>query len=82
MDRALKRRFIELAGASVLATAALWPLGASAHPQRISGLVLTVLAEHRQAVIRRDAGTGKSGTTTLVRLSPRVDLAALHAGRA
>jgi protein SCO1 len=76
----VKRRFAEFAAASMLAAAALWPASASAHPARIGALVLTVLPEHRQAVIRRDGAPAKSGTTTLVRLSPRVDLAALHEG--
>ncbi|MBV8367796.1 MAG: SCO family protein [Candidatus Eremiobacteraeota bacterium] len=80
MDRSLKRRIAELAAGSVLAAAVLWPVNASAHPERIGGLVLTVLAAQREAVIRHDGGKGKSGTTTLLRLSPRVDVTALHDG--
>lgn len=80
MGRSLKRRFTELAACGVLATAALWPCTVSAHPQRISGLVLSVLAEHREAVVRRDAAHAKAASTTLFRLAPHVDLRALHPG--
>lgn len=80
MARSLKRRFTEFAACSLLATAALSPTAAWAHPERMSGLVLSVLAQHREAVIRRDAVHAKAGGTTLFRLSPRVDLAKLHPG--
>jgi len=80
MDRSLKRRCAEVAIASVLASAALWPAAASAHPVRISGVVLSVLADRREAVVRRDGAAAKPAVTTLLRLSPRVDLAGLHAG--
>jgi protein SCO1 len=80
MERSPKRRFAELAACGVLATAALWPAGAAAHPQRISGQVLSVLAERHEAVVRRDAGHGQAAGTTLFRVSPRVRLAALHPG--
>jgi len=80
MGRSPARRFTELALCTMLATAALWPGAAAAHPQRVTGLVLSVLAEHREAVVRRDGGHAKAASTTLFRLSPRVDVAALHPG--
>jgi protein SCO1 len=80
MGRSLTRCFTLLAACGLPASAALWPAAACAHPQRVSGLVLSVLAEHREAVVRRDAAHAKSGSTTLFRLSPRVDPAALHPG--
>lgn len=80
MGRSLKRRFTEFAACGVLASAVLWPCTASAHPERISGLVLSVLPEHREAVVRRDAAHAKTAATTLFRVAPGVDLAALHPG--
>lgn len=53
---------------------------ASAHPQRISGLVLTVIPAKHQAVVRCDEANGKPQETKLFALSPRVNLEAMHAG--
>jgi protein SCO1/2 len=53
---------------------------ASAHPERVSGLLLSVLPDHRQVVVRCDAVGRKPTHTSLFRLSPKVDLASLHAG--
>ena len=51
-----------------------------AHPERMRGLVLSVLAERREVVVRRDAVDVKPGLTALFRLAPQVDVASLHAG--
>jgi protein SCO1/2 len=53
---------------------------ASAHPERVTGVVLSVLAGQRQAVVRCDASKAKPALTTRFRLSPKVDAASLHAG--
>ena len=53
---------------------------ASAHPERVSGVVLSVLAERREAVVRLDNVGSRPGLTTAFRLSPKIDAASLHAG--
>lgn len=63
-----------------LLIAALLPGTASAHPERVSGIVLTVLGTQHKAVVRRAPEGGKPSLTTLYTLSPRVDATALHAG--
>jgi protein SCO1/2 len=73
-------RFTRLVLCSLLLTALLRSGAASAHPVRVSGVVLSILAEHREVVVRRDAAGSKPALTTLYRLSPKVDAAALHAG--
>jgi protein SCO1 len=79
-DETMNRPFARLALCGLL-LAAMLPFGvASAHPVRISGLVLSVLAPHREVVVRCDASGSKPAPTTLFRLSPKVDAASLHAG--
>ena len=63
-----------------LLTAALIPCAAPAHPERITGIVLTVLGPQREVVVRRDAAGDKPSLTTLYRLSPRVVAANVHEG--
>lgn len=58
----------------------LAPRLASAHPERVSGLVLSVLPEKHQAVVRCDAANGRPEQTKLFALSRRVNLEAMHAG--
>lgn len=53
---------------------------ASAHPEPVNGVVLSVLAQHHQVVVRCDAVGSKPSLTKLFRLSPKVDAASLHAG--
>jgi cytochrome oxidase Cu insertion factor (SCO1/SenC/PrrC family) len=53
---------------------------AAAHPERVTGLVLTVLPERHEAVVRRDPSASQPALTTLFRLSPRTDAGSLHAG--
>jgi protein SCO1 len=76
----MNRRLTRLTLCSLLLAAALRLGAASAHPERVSGVVLSVLAERREAVVRRDAFGSKAAPTTLFRLSPKVDLASLHEG--
>lgn len=52
---------------------------ASAHLSPVSGVVLSVLAEQRKAVVRCDASGSQPALTTLFRLAPH-DAASLHAG--
>jgi len=73
-------RFIRLTLSWVLAAMALSFGTAAAHPERVAGLVLSVLADRREAVVRRDAAGSKPGLTTLFRLSPKIDATSLHAG--
>jgi protein SCO1/2 len=57
------------------------PFGAaSAHPEQLDGLVLSVLPASHEAVVRRDTFGSKGPQTMLVRLAPKVDAATLHAG--
>jgi protein SCO1 len=53
---------------------------ASAHPQRITGIVLSVLAPQREAVVRTDAAGAKRALTTRFQLAPNVRANSLHAG--
>jgi protein SCO1/2 len=64
----------------VLLAAMLRSGTAAAHPQRVAGMVLSILAGHREAVVRCDAAGAKPARTMLFRLSPNVDVASLHAG--
>lgn len=50
---------------------------ASAHAERISGVVLSVLAGQNKVVVRSDASGAKPAVTTIFRLSPNI---VLHAG--
>ncbi len=52
----------------------------SAHPQRVAGVVLTVLAGRHEAVVRCDAEDSRPARTTLFRLAGDVDARALHSG--
>jgi protein SCO1 len=76
----MNRRFTRLALCSLLLAALLRFEAASAHPERVNGVVLSVLAEHRQVIVRCDAFGSKPALTALFRLSPNVDAASLHAG--
>lgn len=53
---------------------------ATAHPQRITGIVVSVLRSSREVVVRTETSDGKPAVTKLFRLSPRVDVSSLHAG--
>ena len=64
-----------------VAAACLLNTGAAfAHPVRTSGVVLSVLPERRQVVVRCDAPPSKPAFTKLFRLRSRADAALLHAG--
>jgi protein SCO1/2 len=76
----MNRRFARLALCSVLLAAILRSGTASAHPQRVTGVVLSVLAGHREAVVRCDPAGAKPSRTARFRLAPKVDAASLHAG--
>ena len=76
----MNRRLIQLTLCSLLLAAGLRFGAASAHPERVKGVVLTVLAERREAVVRLDASGSKPALTTLFRLSPKIDAASLHEG--
>ncbi|MGH7683145.1 MAG: SCO family protein, partial [Vulcanimicrobiaceae bacterium] len=58
----------------------LVPAVASSHPQRVSGLILSVLAGEHKLVVRCDATNGKPEETKLFVLSRRVSVEAVHAG--
>jgi protein SCO1/2 len=58
----------------------LVPAAASAHPQRVSGLILSVLGDQHKVVVRCDATNGKPEETKLFALSRRVSIEAVHAG--
>ena len=53
---------------------------AFAHPERLSGLVLSVLDERHEVVVRCDAAGAKPSQTTLFRLPQNVDPTSVHAG--
>lgn len=76
----MTRRATLLALCSLFLTAMLRFEPASAHPERLDGVVLSVLAKQHEAVVLRDGVGRKPARTTLFRLSPRVDAAALHSG--
>ncbi|HLI96097.1 MAG TPA: SCO family protein [Candidatus Baltobacteraceae bacterium] len=64
-----------------MALAATLPLAiAFAHPARVAGLVVSVLAKQHAVVVLRDAEGSAPQQTTLYRLSPRVSVSTLHAG--
>jgi protein SCO1/2 len=75
----MNRPFTRLALSSLLLAAMLRFGVASAHPQPVNGVVLSVLPHH-EIVVRCDAAGSKPSMTKLFRLSPKVDAAALHAG--
>src|ERR1700676_1879046 len=76
----MNRRLTRLTLCALLLAGILRFGAASAHSERVTGVVLTVLAERRQAIVRRDASGSKPALTTLFRLSPKIDAASLHAG--
>lgn len=76
----MNRPSTRLALCTLVLTATFGFGAASAHPARVNGVVLSVLANQREAVVRRDALGSKPALTTLFRLSPRVPLASLHPG--
>ncbi|MEO7038494.1 MAG: SCO family protein [Candidatus Elarobacter sp.] len=76
----MNRRSTRLALCTVLLTVVFGFGAASAHPERVNGVVLSVLGKQREAVIRRDPLGSKPALTTLYRLSPRVNVATLHPG--
>ena len=64
-----------------MALAASLPFAiASAHPLRVAGKVVSVLAKQHAVVVLRDADGSTPQQTVLFRLSPRVSVTALHAG--
>ena len=76
----MNRQWTRLVVCSLLVTAMLGGRAASAHPLRVSGIVLSVLPERRQAIVRCDAIGSKPAQTTLFRLPPSLRPTALHAG--
>ena len=76
----MNRPSTRLAVCTALLTVAFGFGTASAHPERVDGVVLSVLANQREAVVRRDALGSKPALTTLFRLSPRVGATSLHPG--
>ena len=54
---------------------------ASAHEQRVSGVVLTVIPEKHEVVVRCDRAASQPSRTVLFRLSPRVAAGTLRPGR-
>ncbi|MBV8530472.1 MAG: SCO family protein [Candidatus Eremiobacteraeota bacterium] len=78
MKQAVVRTLL-LCGLTLLPLA-LWPRAAAAHEERINGVVLSMLPQQRQAVVRVSAFRGKPSVTVLFALSPRVDAASMHVG--
>jgi protein SCO1/2 len=76
----MNRHLTRLTLCCLLSAAVLRSEAASAHPERVKGVVLAVLVERHEAVLRRDASGSKAALTTLYRLSPKIDAASLHAG--
>ncbi len=76
----MNRHLTRLALCSLLLAGVLWPRPAAAHPQRVSGVVLSLPAGRREAVVRLDAAGSKPALTTLFRLSPEAAAASLRAG--
>ncbi len=76
----MNRHFTRLALCSLFFACALRCGIAFAHPERVTGVVLSIIPGHRQAVVRRDASKSKPALTTRFQLSPKVDAASLHAG--
>jgi protein SCO1 len=78
----MNRRFARLALCTLIFAVLLGISAVSAHPHRVSGLVLSVVAEHghRVAIVRCDASGSKPALTKRFQLSPRVDAASLHEG--
>jgi cytochrome oxidase Cu insertion factor (SCO1/SenC/PrrC family) len=58
----------------------LWQTAVSAHPERVSGVVLSVLPARPAVVLRLDAIGSQPSVTTMYELSPRVDVRQLHDG--
>jgi cytochrome oxidase Cu insertion factor (SCO1/SenC/PrrC family) len=63
----------------LFASAFGWTI-ASAHPQRVTGTVLSVLGPQREAVVLQDAVGAKRAVTTRFRLAANVRTDSLHAG--
>jgi len=76
----MNRRLCRLTLCSLLVAAVLTFGTASAHPERVSGVVLSLLPEQHKAVVRCDAVGSKPAVTRLFRLSPKVAATSLHAG--
>lgn len=76
----MNRLSTRLALCTLLLTSMFGFGAASAHPERVEGVVLSVLGKQREAVVRRDPLGSKPERTTLFRLSPRVKAATLHEG--
>lgn len=76
----MNRRSTRFVVCTALLTAMFGFGAASAHPERVNGVVLSVLGKQREAVVRRDALGSTSARTTLFRLSPQVNTASLHPG--
>ncbi len=67
-------------GLCLLISLLVRPPGAAAHPLRVSGTVLTLLARRDAVVVRCDAVGTKPSLTTLYELAPQVRIASLHPG--
>jgi protein SCO1/2 len=59
----------------LLTTGVAW-----AHPERVTGVVISLLPGRHAVVVRRDAAGTKPAVTTLFRLAPKVAAAPPHAG--
>src|SRR5271165_73880 len=79
-SRVACRRFAPRTLCSLFLATTLWLGAASAHSERVSGVVLSVLPDRREVVVRRDVFGAKPALTTLFRLSPKLDSTSLHAG--
>ncbi len=75
----MNQRFARFSLCTLLLAAMLWPCAAAAHMERVTGVVLSLVAGDK-AVVRCDGVGSKPSQTTLFRLSPKVAGASLHAG--
>jgi protein SCO1/2 len=76
----MNTRFSRLALAGAFLMVLLAPGTAWAHPERVTGVVVSVLAGRHELVVRRDAVGTKPALTTLFQLSPKAAAAPPHAG--
>ena len=73
-------RMVRIALCALMMSPLVLTMAVSAHPERVSGVVLSVLAQQRKVVVRCDAIGSQPSVTTMFELSSRVDVAQLHDG--
>lgn len=76
----LNRRFVRLVLSGALAALLMTPEAAWAHPQRVTGVVVSLLTARHEIVVRGDVVGSKPAVTTLYRLAPKVAAAPPRAG--